>query len=194
MTEQDGAGTAQTQGTTGTVSGQSGTQSTNDELAKLRQEVTALKAELEKRETRISELNSESAGRRVENKTLLTTLEEIKTALEAEQKKREQAEQQAAATAKKAERDKRVAELASKYKLPPTVAARLTGETLDDMDADAKALAEELAGARGRGASAASAGNSAWEGGLTREALEKMSPDEINRRWDEVSKLLESGR
>lgn len=194
MTEQGGAETAQTQGTAATASGQGGTQSANDELAQLRQEIKTLKDELEKRETRISELNSESAGRRVENKTLLTTLEEIKAALEAEKKQREQAEQQAAATAKKAERDKLVAELAAKYKLPPKVAERLAGETPEDMDADAKALAEELAGARGRGASAASAGNSAWEGGLTREALSKMSTDEINRRWDEVAKLLESGQ
>lgn len=184
-----------------TESGQGGARAgKTDELATLQAEVKKLQAaheklqsELEAREKRIKELNSESAGRRVENKTLQETLEEIKTALEAERKQREDAEKAAQDAAKQAERTKVIGELAAKYKLPAKVAERLTGETPDELEADAKALADELGPARTKGGKTGSTGNSAWTGGLTLEAIADMSPDEINEHWDEVSKLLSAG-
>lgn len=176
-----------------TESGQGGTQAdATTELTKLQAEVKRLQSELAARESRIKELNSESAGRRVENKTLQETLEEIKTALEAERKQRADAEKAAQDAAKQAERTKVIGDLATKYKLPAKVAERLTGETPEELEADAQALAEELGTARTQGGKGGSAGNSAWTGGVTKESIKNMSADEINERWDEVSKLLES--
>lgn len=40
---------------------------------------------------------------------------------------------------------------------------------------------------------AADEGAPAEPEGLTREQLSKMTPDEINARWDEVARLLERG-
>lgn len=176
-----------------TESGQGGTQAdSNGELATLQAEVKRLQSELAARESRIKELNSESAGRRVENKTLQETLEDIKTALEAERKQRADAEKAAQDAAKQAARTKVIGELATKYKLPAKVAERLAGETPEEMEADAKTLAEELGTARTQGGKGGSAGNSAWAGGVTKESIKNMSADEINERWEEVSKLLES--
>lgn len=167
---------------------------TSDELATLRSEIAQLRADLEAREARLKEVNQESASRRHENKTLQETLEDIKAALEAERKQRADAEKAAQDAAKQAERTRVIGELATKYKLPAKVAERLAGETPEELEADAQALAEELGTARTQGGKGGSAGNSAWSGGLTRESLETMSPAQINERWDEVSKLLESGQ
>lgn len=177
-----------------TDTGQGGSQAgATGELEKLQAEMKRLQAELEAREKRIKELNSESASRRVENKTLQETLEEIRQALEEERKQREEAQRAAQEAARQAERAKVIAELAAKYKLPPKVAERLAGETPEQLEADAQALAEEL-GRAGRVAGVkTSPANSTWTGGLTLEAIKSMSPDEINEHWDEVSRLLSGG-
>ncbi len=62
---------------------------------------------------------------------------------------------------------------------------------LKDVLETAKAESPELFIAAA-GGSADGAGGKGNEAGLTKEMVDKMTPDEINARWDEVSKFLAS--
>lgn len=167
---------------------------TSDELATLRSEIAQLRADLEAREARLKEVNQESASRRHENKTLQETLEGIKAALEAERKQREEAETAKREAERQAERQKVISATAAKFKLPEAVAELLRGETPEELEAHAQTLADSMGARPAGGGRTGSAGNSAWQGGLTRDSLATMSAEQINERWDEVSKLLESGQ
>lgn len=197
MSDEKQAETANTQDTGETPANSQGRSQagTSDELATLRSEIAQLRADLEAREARLKEVNQESASRRHENKTLQETLEGIKAALEAERKQREEAETAKREAERQAERQKAISTAANKFNLPEAVAELLKGETPEELEAHAKALAESLGAARpAGGGKTGSAGNSAWQGGLTRDSLATMSAEQINERWDEVSKLLESGQ
>lgn len=157
----------------------------SDERVRLEQEIARL-------QKRIKELNAESAERRVNNKTLQEQLAAIQQMLEDERNARLEAERKAQEAKRAAERAKAVSDLAAKYGLPPAVAERLTGETPEELEADAQKLAAELA-TLGRGAAKGvtpSPANSTWSSSLTLETIRNMTPEQINERWDEVQRIL----
>jgi FtsZ-binding cell division protein ZapB len=88
----------------------------------------------------VGELSKEAAGRRVAKKeaeTKALTLEEQVAAL---MTRLEQSE----VAAKTAERQRMAMEVAAELKLHPTLAARLQGETREELLADAQALAQAI--------------------------------------------------
>jgi ribosomal protein L29 len=60
---------------------------------------------------------------------------------------------------------------------------------VDDLHQTIKAQAQALQNLRQQTAAGANAG-----GGLTKADLAKMSPDEINARWEEVKKTMKGGK
>lgn len=78
------------------------------------------------------------------------------------------------------------AKVAAKHKLPPALAERLRGAMEEEMEADAKALLEQLPKPGGNVSPANPGGGVA----LTLEDIKRMSPEEINRRWDEVKRVM----
>jgi hypothetical protein len=86
------------------------------------------------------------------------------------------------------ERDILRRDVAARHNLPPALAARLQGDDEAAMAADAAELAKLLP-APGSGASPTNpaSGRGAT---LTADDIRKMSPDEINARWDEVSRAV----
>lgn len=76
------------------------------------------------------------------------------------------------------------ARVAARFGLPETLAARLRGESESALEADARELSQ-YAPRR------ASPANPAGEPPLTPDELRRMSPTEINRRWEEVRRALQ---
>lgn len=78
------------------------------------------------------------------------------------------------------------ARVAAKFGLPEALATRLRGETETALETDAR----ELSRYAPRRASPA---NPVGEPPLTPDELRRMSPTEINRRWEEVRRALQEG-
>ena len=83
------------------------------------------------------------------------------------------------------------AEIAKKAGLSEALADRLQGSTPEEMEADAKRLAEAM----GPGPKVGDGTNppNGAKKPLTRADLKKMSPDEINANWDQISSQLKDG-
>lgn len=85
--------------------------------------------------------------------------------------------------------------VAMKYKLPEALADRLKGETQEELEEDAKALAAlivkpESSEAEKKPVTGIDPTAPSGTLKLTREAIEKMSPAEINKNWEAVSAAL----
>ncbi len=76
--------------------------------------------------------------------------------------------------------------VATRWRLPEGLAARLRGEDEAALEADARDLVRYLP--------RASLANPAGEATLTLEEISQMAPEEINRRWDDVRRVLGKGR
>ncbi|MCC7206577.1 MAG: hypothetical protein IT323_04685 [Anaerolineae bacterium] len=82
--------------------------------------------------------------------------------------------------------------VATRWRLPETLAARLRGANEAELDADARELSRALpkAGANGAGVGSVGVGNPAGRAPLTLDEVRRMTPAQINRRWDEIKPLL----
>lgn len=99
------------------------------------------KHEASQREKRYR-LEAREAQRQFEEAAKL--LQDLKTELESERKKRADAEATAQKVQAEAQRATLIGEIAAQYGLTPNVAKRLQGTTKEELEADAKALAAEL--------------------------------------------------
>ncbi|HOO54751.1 MAG TPA: DUF4355 domain-containing protein [Methanothrix sp.] len=82
-------------------------------------------------------------------------------------------------------------EIATKAGLSEALADRLRGTTPDELEADAKRLAEAM----GPGPSVGSGTNppTGAKKPLTRSDVKKMSPEEITANWDQIKAQLKDG-
>lgn len=160
-----------------------------------------LRALAAKLQDRLKDVNAESAERRHTNKeltgqlsTLQQSLQQIQADLQAEKERRAAAEKAATEAKTAAERQTMITEIAAKFSLPSTLAARLVGDTREALEADAESLAKEL-GQRGQQQGAGNrAGNSTWQGGLTLDQIANMTQAEIAARMDEVDAALKQAK
>ncbi len=86
--------------------------------------------------------------------------------------------------------------IAARHGLPPELAARVVGDTPEDMDADAAKLAALITkpaqqpAAQSQSSPAAPAATPA----LSPDVIAKMTPAEINKQWEAVSAALQKGK
>lgn len=83
--------------------------------------------------------------------------------------------------------------IAIKYGLPEVLAARLKGETQEELEEDAKTLAALIVKTpepEKKTDQTIDATSPTGITKLTREAIEKMTPAEINKNWEAVSAFL----
>lgn len=80
--------------------------------------------------------------------------------------------------------------IAAKYNLPAELAARLHGDTPEEIENDAKALAVFAPKATQTTAPVISATAPVTPARLTPEVIKTMTPDQINANWDAVSAAL----
>jgi uncharacterized protein DUF4355 len=101
---------------------------------------------------------------------------------------------------KQRDHDALKARVAAKHKLPAELAERLRGETEEDLDKDAQALAKlspwgHPAGGNAGAGSTSTTNPAAGRGGaLTAETIKTMTPEQINANWDRVQEALKAGR
>lgn len=140
--------------------------------------VTLSKADFDKMQKALKDANAEAAKRRKEledkAKAEMTETERLKAELA-------QAQAERLTTLREA--------VAAKYNLPDVIAGRLQGNTREELEADAKALVDGLPKPTLKSPGPVG-GNPPAKPVLTRDQIEKMSPEEINKNWDAVQAAL----
>lgn len=143
-----------------------------------------LEAELNSVRAALKKANNESAERR-------KRLEEFERSKQGEQTETEKLraemdalKAQLAQTSLTAMRNRVAANLG----LPAALADRLRGETEEEMTTDAQSILSLIP--KAAAAKPMPAMNPGEKPRLTREAIEKMTPEQINKHWDEIQAFL----
>lgn len=124
-------------------------------------------------------------------KRLQTVGSETEASVKADYEKLQTELQSALTETQKAQREANRYKVIAATGLPEALANRLTGDTYDEMLADAKSLAEIIpAGGSGGATSAGRDGAPASTGQLTIDMIRNMSTGEIRARQDEVDAVL----
>lgn len=168
--------------------------------------VEELRQKLQSAEARIGELNKEQTSRRLENERLTRELEKHNQAKMSESERltaqieqtRKEAET-AQSLLRQARAEVEIAKHAVQHNVDVSLLTKLVDIQFDDNDMPTgvgDAVTKVLADYPQLKPQPAS-GNPANPGrktGLTLDEVKKMSPDEINRRWDEIKPLMEASR
>lgn len=131
-------------------------------------------------ETREAQLVAREAQRQFEEAAKL--LQDLKTELESERKKRADAEATAQKVQADAQRATLIGEIATQYGLTPNVAKRLQGTTKEELEADAKALAAELKLARSNGQTPAGLIGEQAQASRAKQLVD-MATNQYNADW-----------
>jgi len=141
--------------------------------------VTISKTDFEKMQKALREANTEAARRRKEledrQKAEMTEAERLKKDLDEERALRLGLMRES---------------VAAKYGLPELLASRLQGGTREEMEEDARAVAAALPKPAAKSPGPVTPGNPGSKINLTREQVERMSVEEINKNWDAVQEAL----